>query len=354
MRWHLAVALAATLVRTLACNPLISSDCPPDPALSASFKETFNLESKYFTAVKENGLSYTDIGLEFQIAKQGMNPSIKSDFYIMFGKVEVVLQAAEGQGIISSFYLQSDDLDEIDIELFGGDPYEYQSNFFLKGNTATYDRGRYHHTSSSPLLNFHTYTIEWTEDQITWTCDGKLDRTLLSTNPQGFPQTPMYIMAGAWAGGDPNNQIGTIEWAGGLTDYNKGPFQMYIKSIIVSDYSSGKSYSYTDKSGTWQSIKSDGGKINGRIQEAQKEFATLQSVAANTFSSAVSTTGGPTSGAQRTSSVSTFATGLTTLSSSTARPAASSVSSISAVNGAMQYSASFVTSIVAVFAFLMV
>lgn len=38
---------------------------------------------------------------------------------------------------------------------------------------------------------------------------------------------------------------------------------MYLKSMTVTDYSTGNSYSYSDMSGTWQSIVSNGGQING-------------------------------------------------------------------------------------------
>ena len=38
---------------------------------------------------------------------------------MLFGKIEVVLQAAPGQGIVSSSVMMSDDLDEIDWEWSG-------------------------------------------------------------------------------------------------------------------------------------------------------------------------------------------------------------------------------------------
>lgn len=47
----------------------------------------------------------------------------------MFGKVDIELQAAPGAGIVSSFVLQSDTLDEIDWEWLGADPDEVQSNY---------------------------------------------------------------------------------------------------------------------------------------------------------------------------------------------------------------------------------
>jgi hypothetical protein len=65
----------------------------------------------------------------------------------------------------------------------------------------------------------------------------------------------MTLRLGNWAGGDKTQPQGTIDWAGGPTDYSKGPFTMSVKSVRVEDYSSGKEYTYTDKSGSWESIK---------------------------------------------------------------------------------------------------
>lgn len=289
-----------------ACDPLTSTSCDPDPALAASFKETFLSKSEYFNEENSEGLSYSEDGLKFELAKRLDNPSIKSNFYIMFGKVEVVMQAAAGTGIVSSFYLQSDDLDEIDIEMVGGDTMNFQSNFFSKGDTTTYTRGEYHTASSSVVSEFHTYTIEMTEDEVTWSLDGTVVRTLLPDNGQGFPQSPMYIMAGVWAGGDSSNAAGTIEWAGGAVDYSQAPFDMYIKSLIVSDYSTGKEYEYSDTSGDWSSIVAVDGKVNGRKTQAQSEFAALQDggSVSNSYSADTSQTG-TTSSSTSSESVST-------------------------------------------------
>lgn len=79
--------------------------------------------------------------------------------------------------------------------------------------------------------------------------------------------------------------ISSLDWAGGLTDYSKGPFSMYLKSMTVTDYSTGNSYSYGDQSGSWQSIVSNGGKVNGNsvdeptsTQSAPLITATVDSV----------------------------------------------------------------------------
>lgn len=55
----------------------------------------------------------------------------------------------------------------------------------------------------------------------------------------------------------------SVDWAGGTTDYSQGPFKMYLKSLTVTDYSTGTAYKYGDTSGTWESITAEGGKVNG-------------------------------------------------------------------------------------------
>jgi hypothetical protein len=59
-------------------------------------------------------LTYGADGAEFTINKESDAPTIASNWYIFFGKVDVVLRAAPGVGIVSSFVMESDDLDEID------------------------------------------------------------------------------------------------------------------------------------------------------------------------------------------------------------------------------------------------
>lgn len=111
---------------------------------------------------------------------------------------------------------------------------------------------------ANPIADYHTYAVDWTSERIIWSIDGAEVRTLNyadALNGENYPQTPMMIKIGIWAGGDSDNGEGTIEWAGGLTDYSEAPFTMYLKSLYVQDYSYGKEYIYTDKSGSWQSIK---------------------------------------------------------------------------------------------------
>jgi beta-glucanase (GH16 family) len=181
----------------------------------------------------------------------------------MFGHVDFVVKAAPGAGIVSSAVLQSDCLDEIDWEWLGGDNNQVQSNYFGKGITTTYNRGAYHGAPGNHD-GFKTYSIDWTSEQIVWQIDGVTVRAMKQENAaEGqYPQTPMMVKVGAWSGGDSANAPGTIAWSGGPTDYSAGPYTMYLKSIAVTDYSTGTQYTYSGSAGTWQSIQSTGGTVN--------------------------------------------------------------------------------------------
>ncbi|GAB7341066.1 hypothetical protein MBLNU457_7386t1 [Dothideomycetes sp. NU457] len=258
----IAGLLSTSLAQTSStCNPTAGQTCPADPALGGAL--TIDFTSGASSAFTSSGSpTYDSTGAHFTVAKSGDAPTITSKFYIMFGKYSITMKAAPGQGIVSSAVLQSDDLDEIDWEWLGGRDSEVQSNYFSKGQSGT---GR---SAILPVSQaqeqFHTYTIEWTSTQIVWQIDGvTVEAVQASTAGSLYPQTPMQLKIGAWAGGDPTNPPGTIAWAGGQTNYANGPFTMTVKSVDVQDYSTGSSYSYSGTTGTWQSIKSNGGTING-------------------------------------------------------------------------------------------
>ena len=210
--------------------------------------------------------TYGSDGAAFTIARSGDTPQIVSKWYIMFGHVDYVIKAAPGVGIVSSAVLLSDCLDEIDWEWLGGDDGQVQSNYFGKGIKSDYSRGA-DHAAAGSHDTFHKYSIDWTNEQIVWQIDGVTVRAMpKSSAAEGqYPQTPMKVRVGAWSGGDPSNPPGTIDWAGGSTSYARGPFTMYLKSIAVTDYSTGTHYSYSGTSGSWDSINSSGGTINGNV-----------------------------------------------------------------------------------------
>lgn len=268
MRAPLRLAALATVFASSAlgqtysnCNPTQQTDCPADAALGTSVNIDFISASDSFTPT--GNPTYGSDGVSFTVAQSGDAPQLTSKWYIMFGKYEVTMKAAPGAGIVSSCVLQSDDLDEIDWEWLGAQDNQVQSNYFGKGQTTTFDRAAVHAVTGTQDET-HTYTVEWTSNQIVWQIDGTTVRVLDASDADGqYPQTPMQLKIGAWSGGDPSNPAGTIAWAQGPTNYADGPFTMVVQSISVNDYSTGTSYSYQGTSGTWESIQAAGGSVNG-------------------------------------------------------------------------------------------
>jgi beta-glucanase (GH16 family) len=219
--------------------------------------------------------TYDSSGAHFTVTSSGDAPQLISVFYIMFGKVEISMKAAPGAGIVSSLVLQSDTLDEIDIEWLGADDQEMQTNYFGKGDVTTYNRGAFNPAPNNQA-EFITYTIDWTATQITWSVGGNVVRVLTpeTADANQYPQSPMQVKFGSWSGGDSSNSPGTVEWARGPTDYSNGPFTMTVRSLAVTDYSTGTQYQYGDTSGNWGSIIAVGGAVNGNSGDAGSPVAT--------------------------------------------------------------------------------
>ncbi|PLB35824.1 concanavalin A-like lectin/glucanase domain-containing protein [Aspergillus candidus] len=278
MYWAAALALGAQLANAQTyteCNPT-EENCPPNPGLATythftDFTSGPDAFERWDTAA--GSVTSTPMGAAFVINEQGDAPTIETDFYIFFGSVEVKLRAANGTGIISTTVLESDDLDEIDWEQVSTFDNQIQTNYFGKGNTTSYDRATTV-AVSAPEETFHTYTVNWTPTQIEWILDGTVVRTLGyhdALGGQNYPQTPMRIRIGIWAGGDPSNAPGTISWAGGETDYNDAPFTMYLESVNVVNYYPAEWYAWGDMTGSYGSIEplngTDGAGVPGAVSK---------------------------------------------------------------------------------------
>lgn len=277
----------ATAQTWTSCNPL-QQTCSADNGLGMTIDVDFTQGSVNSFEASGGQPTYGSDGVTFTVSKSGDAPQLSSVFYIMFGRVEFELKSAPGAGIVSSFVLQSDCLDEIDLEWLGADDTEVQTNYFGKGITASYNRGQFNPAANNQN-EFIKYVVDWTSDRIVWTVGNTVVRTLNYGDAEEgqYPQTPMQVKFGAWSGGDSGNPQGTIDWARGPTDYTKGPFSMHVRSLRVTDYSTGKSYSYGDTSGNWESIKAEDGTINGNLGGAGSLTTTAVASAATSGSPTV-------------------------------------------------------------------
>lgn len=92
------------------------ASCSSNDGLSSSTYSvdfTKGNDDDAWKSVGSGDIEYTSSGAEFTINKKGNAPTIQSNWYIFFGRVEVHLKAAPGTGVISSAVLLSDALDEV-------------------------------------------------------------------------------------------------------------------------------------------------------------------------------------------------------------------------------------------------
>ena len=121
----------------------------------------------------------------------------------------------------------------------------------------------------------HEYCIDWQEDQLTWSVDGKVGRTQKRSDSWNatagrfdYPQTPSRVMLSLWPAGLPTNGKGTIEWAGGEIDWNSkymtnGMYGALVTEVTVDCYdppsgiksTGSKSYRYTSENPTNNTVE---------------------------------------------------------------------------------------------------
>ena len=262
--WLSAVVALSTVISVSAqvhtdCNPM-EKDCPADPAFGTEYYFNFNASPPTGTWESLAGEVKYDAnqGAAFTINKKGESPTLRTKFYFFFGRTEMLLKVAPGTGIISSMMWLSDNLDEVDWEFFGTNATYAATNYFGQGEQ-DFTNGGYHEVNYDVRDDYHNYTTVWTKDMLQWYIDGNLVRTLLpkdANNTRNYPQTPMRLSLGIWAGGDPDMPQGVREWAGGDTDFGAGPYTMWVKSVKITDFTpDAKQYSFGDRSGSWESIQ---------------------------------------------------------------------------------------------------
>lgn len=275
-------ALSALITPTLAqtstlCNPIKEKGCPDVHALGGNATFAFNdtLYPKIWDQKNAGKVDWSEKGATFTIERSGESPQINSKFYMLFGRLEVVMRMAKGKGVISTAILQSENLDEIDWE-FKGDANLAMTNYYGKGRNESTGRGKDFEMEDSPHDGFHNYTIDWTKERLQWWLDGKMVRELKYEEAEGgveYPQTPMNARIGIWAAGDKDkNMPGVVEWAGGETNFKEAPFTAWLQSVYAEDYTTGaKAYSWEDMdaSGSWEKVKIIEGK-SPILKEYQK------------------------------------------------------------------------------------
>jgi hypothetical protein len=113
--------------------------------------------------------------------------------------------------------------------------------------------------------------VDWQPDYLSWAIDGTVQRTLLrnatynsTTQQYHYPQSPSRIQLSLWPAGLQSNGDGTIDWAGGLVNWDSnymsnGYYYASVSEVDVECYSppegfsnnhGSSAYYYTSTAGT--------------------------------------------------------------------------------------------------------
>lgn len=156
---------------------------------------------------------------------------ISSAHYMWYGTVTAKLKATKWAGVVTAFITMSDVKDEIDWEWPGANTTSAQSNFFWLGKVNyTSTNGQVESVSTDTYSNPHTYTFDWQEDQLTWMVDGATVRTVKKSDTvvngtANYPTTPARVQLSVWPAGINTSAPGTIEWSGGMINWNDPDYQ---------------------------------------------------------------------------------------------------------------------------------
>lgn len=127
----------------------------------------------------------------------------KGKFNFLYGKAEMRAKLPAGQGMYPAFWLVTDQKDqwlpEINImEMLGHEPTEIWMVLHWLGEDGTLKSDSSSFIGPDFSKDFHTYSIEWTPDSITWLIDD-IERFKTNIN---IPKEKMYLYLNTAVGGD--------------------------------------------------------------------------------------------------------------------------------------------------------
>ncbi|RSH80821.1 hypothetical protein EHS25_006990 [Saitozyma podzolica] len=229
------------------------SSCKPDPICKSQTSTFYNLEkvwlngSTYFGnatgydwVVNSGEVIATNNGTKLILNETNGGTKISSTRYIHYGKIDFVLETSKWAGVVTAAITMSDVKDEIDWEFPGNNTLAAQTNFWFLG-IANYSatKGRSVGVSSATSSNFHTYTEDRLATRDTNVADRWERRANALQEPDPLIEWHAVIQISIWPAGLNTSAQGTINWAGGLIDWqdsdylSNGFFWNTLQSVTV-------------------------------------------------------------------------------------------------------------------------
>lgn len=170
---------------------------------------------------------------------------ISSTRYVHYGTITARLKTGRWNGVVTAFITMSDIKDEIDWEFPGSNITTGQTNFFWQAVIPSKTDGDTTTGLTDTFANYHDYTIDWQPDTLTFAIDNNTVRTIKKSDTidgngvAHYPSTPSSVQLSLWPAGINTSAPGTIEWSGGLINWNDpdytsaGHFYAMVSSVTI-------------------------------------------------------------------------------------------------------------------------
>ncbi|HEX2955399.1 MAG TPA: family 16 glycosylhydrolase, partial [Chitinispirillaceae bacterium] len=110
---------------------------------------------------------------------------VASKEQLLYGRYEFRMRTAQGSGIVNAFFTYEDNgwqtgtnnpWRELDIEVLGRYTDRFQTNIITGTAESKTTTEVWANVPSNPATAYHTYTLEWTPDYVSWAYDGAVVR----------------------------------------------------------------------------------------------------------------------------------------------------------------------------------
>jgi beta-glucanase (GH16 family) len=182
--------------------------------------------------------------LEMILTESNGGTRLSSTRYVHYGTITARVKTSHWAGVVTAFITMSSIKDEIDWEWPGDQTSQAQTNYFWQGVIPPTTAGQTEKGLTDTSNNYHEYTIDWQQDALNFLIDGQNVRTLKASDAMNggvsqFPNTPSRIQLSLWPAGISSSAPGTVQWAGGMINWNDpdyvsaGRFSATVSSVSV-------------------------------------------------------------------------------------------------------------------------
>ncbi|KAH9031951.1 glycoside hydrolase family 16 protein [Lactarius hengduanensis] len=243
------------------CNPLAShslNSCVPNP-ICRSANYTFTDQTRIYpnASLFDGNLAALDLNqgdisntnssgeLVLMLTRNNGGTRISSTRYVHYGKITATMKTGRWNGVVTAFITMSNIKDEIDWEFPGANTTTGQTNFYWQGNIPAETQSVVENGISDTYSHYHSFSIDWQPNNLTFLLDNKVVRTVNKADTidadgvAHYPTTPSSIQISLWPAGVNTSSPGTIDWAGGMINWqdpdyqSTGHFYALLKSVDV-------------------------------------------------------------------------------------------------------------------------